>query len=87
MPNRKSKAREAPRISKVLPSFTVNGLGAGGLKLGGAVKEASSFWSSLVVVVVVFEVEERGVSEVALIMEIGLLGIFRLLGIEQKKED
>lgn len=74
VPNRKSKEREAPRISKVWPPFTVNGLGSGGLKLGGTVKEVSSFWSSLVVVEV--EVEERGVSEVALIMEIVLLGIF-----------
>ena len=56
-----------------------NRLGSGGLKLGGGLNEVSSFTSSLLVVPV-----EEGVSEVAVMIEIDLLGVLLLHGIERK---
>ena len=35
MPRRKNKAREAPRISKILSGLIEKAFGSGGLKLGG----------------------------------------------------
>lgn len=35
MPKRKNKAREAPKISKILSGLIENAFGFGGLKLGG----------------------------------------------------
>lgn len=53
MPTRKNKAREAPKISKILSGLIVNAFGVGGLKLGGGENVVVLGGSSL---------EETGVS-------------------------
>jgi hypothetical protein len=75
VPNRKIKAREAPIISQVLSGLTANRFGSGGSKLGGAVKEVE----------VEVEVDEVGVSEVALMVGIDFLGVLRLPGTEWRR--
>ena len=64
VPSRKIKAREAPTISQVLSGLTANRFGFGGSKLGGAVTGV--------------EVDEVGVSEVALMIGKDFLGVLRL---------
>lgn len=73
MPNRKIKAREAPTISQTLSGLTPNRFGSGGSKLGGAVNEVE------------VEVDEVGVSEVALMVGIDFLGVLRLPGTEWRR--
>lgn len=60
VPNRKNKAREAPKMSPILSGLTPNLLGSGGLKLGGGAKvKDPSFSSSLALT----EVELSGLSD------------------------